>query len=152
MRAKFVNETQDFERGKNPKDALKIGHWGIKRALLNQDPVEADTMEGDAQRDWWERGPISVPIITPRILSFTDFIGFDDDYYLENETPDWVDPDEFHSGFTLIGPQKKEPNTNGWGTFIWQKGKLYDGTIVYHYIDGMGSGYITRKDWLKRDK
>ena len=151
MRAKFV-------RGQDPKDAMQIGHWGIKRALVNQSPVKVDTMEGDAQRDWWENGGIP-PTFKHAMgyrdddpLSFTDFIGFDDDYYLENETPDWVDPDEFHSGFTLIGPQKKEPNTNGWGTFIWQKGKLYDGTIVYHYQDGMGSGYITRKDWLKRDK
>lgn len=151
MRAKTVN----FKRGRDPKDALQIGHWGIKRALLDQPPIKADTMEGDASRSWWETGGIP-PQFKEEMgydkndpLSFTDFVGFDEDWYTENELPDWVDPEEFQEDFNPIGPKKSAPNTNGWGLFQYQRGKLPDGTIVYHYIDGMGSGYITRKDWLK---
>jgi len=158
MKAKKVFENIEFERGKDPKDALQIGHWSIKRALLDQPEAKVDTMEGDAQRDWWENGGIpeefkyELEYNESDPLSFTDFVGFDEDWYVENELPDWVDKDRFLNGFTPIERKRSRPNTNGWGTFQWQRGKLLDGTVVYHYIDGMGSGFITRKEWLKPNK
>ena len=155
MKAQFVNENIKFERGKDPKDAMGIGHWDIKRALLSQKPTKVDTIEGDAARDWWESGGIpkefkkEIGYNRKDPLSFTDFIGFDDDYYLESEAPDWVDYDEFHAGFTPTGPRNKIRNENGHGTFSWQRGELYDGSRVYHYQDAMHSGYLSKKEWLK---
>jgi hypothetical protein len=154
MRAQFVNENIRFERGQDPKDSMEIGHWSIKRALLDQPPLIPGTMEADAAKEWWKKGGIP-PGFKKEIgysENWEDFISFDEDYYLENEVPEWVDYDEFHGEFHPIGPRKNEPNTRGRGLFQWQRGKLPDGTIVYHYQDGMGSGYIARRDQIKGDK
>lgn len=154
MKAQFVNENISFERGQDPKDALQIGEWGIKRALLNQEPYPVGSLEYDAQKDWWKNG--GIPEEFKKEIGYSgdpnEYVGFDDDYYLETEVPEWVDPDEFHGNFTPIGGRKKVRNENGWGIFQWQKGQLPDGTVVYHYVDGMSSGYITRREWLKGDK
>ena len=155
MKAQKIFENIEFERGRDPKDAMQIGHWGIKRALLDQPPVTADSDMGDAMRNWWENGGIpeefkeEMDYNDSDPLAFTDFVGFDDDYYLETEAPDWVDYDDFHSDFMPTARRKNKPNTNGWGRFDWQFGELPDGTKVIKYMDGMNSGYLTKKEWLK---
>ena len=158
MKAQFVYEKLGFERGQDPKDAMQLGHWGIKKALLAQPQSKVDTMEGDNEREWWETGGIptqfkeEIGYNDSDPLAFTDFVGFDEDYYMEEELPEWVDQDEFLGEFKPTGPKKAMPNTRGWGTFQYQRGGLPDGSIVYHYVDGMGSGFLTRRDWLKSDK
>ena len=156
MRAKKVYESISFERGKDPFDALELGRHGIKRALLSKGFPKVDTLEGDTMRGWFDIGglpdefleDIEYNIKDP--LSFTDYASFDEDYYINNELPDDEDPEEFLKEFKPIGSSKSRPNKNRWGVFKWQEGVLYDGTKVFHYMDGMNSGFITKKDWIKK--
>lgn len=155
MRAKKVFETAKFQRGGDIYDTLGIGHHGIKKAILSQGFPEVDSMEGDSSREWFQKGGLP-PDFLEEIeyspsdpLAFTDYAGFDEDWYIENELPDHVDPEEFLAEFQPVGPKKRQANTNKWGTFIWQEGRLPDGTRVYHYQDGMNSGFLSKKEWLK---
>jgi len=158
MRAKKVFENTQFQRGQDPYDALNIGHFGIKRALLSQGFPKVDSMEGDAQRDWFKNGGCpddfleEIEYNSSDPLAFTDYAGFDEDYYIENELPEEIDSDEFLAEFEPVGSKRRQANKNKWGTFEWQEGRLPDGTRVYRYVDGMNSGFIAHKDWLKKDK
>ena len=151
MRAKTVN----FDRSGTPYEKLGIGHYGIKRALLSQPKAEVDTIEGDASRDWFEKGGLpdefkeEIDYSDGDPLAFTDYIGFDEDYFIENELPEHIDSDEFLGEFKPTGSKKNSRNKNGWGTFQWQWGILPDGTKLVHYIDGLNSGFLAHKDWLK---
>ena len=151
MKAQFVNENIKFERGQDPKYSMGLGDWTIKRALLDQSSFQVGSMEYDAQKDWWDNG--GIPKAFKNEIGYSgdpgDFVGFDEDYYIENELPEFVDEEEFYSDFKPVESKKSKPNTNNWGLFQWQKGNLPDGTIVYHYVDGMGSGFLTRRDWIK---
>ena len=151
MRAQFVNENIRFERGQDPKYSMGIGDWSIKRALLDQNEVHPGDVEYDAQRDWWTNGGIPREFLTEVGYQGdpSEFIGFDEDYYMESELPEEIDADEFMEDFSPVESKKSRPNTNGWGTFQWLKGELPDGSVIYHYVDGMGSGFIARKDQLK---
>jgi hypothetical protein len=155
MRAKKVFETANFKRGGDIYDTLGIGHHGIKKAILLQGFPEVDSMEGDSSREWFQNGGIP-PDFLEEIeynpsdpLSFTDYAGFDEDWYIENELSEHVDSEEFLAEFQPVGPKKRQANTNKWGTFIWQEGRLPDGTRVYHYQDGMNSGFLSKREWLK---
>jgi len=155
MRAKKVFETAKFQRGGDIYDTLGIGHHGIKKAILSQGFPEVDSMEGDSSREWFQKGGLP-PDFLEEIeynpsdpLAFTDYAGFDEDWYIENELPEHVDSEEFLAEFQPVGPKKRQANTNKWGTFIWQEGKLPDGTRVFHYQDGMASGFLSKKEWLK---
>ncbi len=149
MRAKFVNENINFNREGTPFEKLGIGHHGIKKALLSS-PIIVDTMEGDATREWFEKNyfpeefmeALDYNISDP--LAFTDYYAFDEDYYLENEVGEEVDYDEFQADFKPTGEKRNFPKS-----FQFQEGVLPDGTKVIHYIDGLGSGYMAKKDWLK---
>jgi len=155
MRAKSVFEKLKFERGGDIYDKIGIGHHGIKKALLSQGFPKADSMEGDAQRNWFENGGIPFEFLeeidynSEDPLAFTDYATFDEDWYIEQELPEHVDPEEFLGEFTPLSSKMRMPNRNKWGMFQWQKGKLPDGTKVYHYEDGMNSGFLVKKDWLK---
>ena len=144
MRAQTVN----FNREGTPYDKLRIGHHGIKRALL-ANPVIADSMGGDAMRDWLngylpEKFIEAIDYDQSDPLAFTDYLAFDEDWYLENEVGEEVDYDEFQEDFKPSGLTKSFGNG-----FSFQNGNLPDGSKVIHYIDGLGSGYIAKKDWLK---
>jgi len=156
MRAKRVFENVKFQREGDIYDTLGIGHHGIKKAILSQGFPKVDTMEGDASRDWFKNGGIPAEFLEEidynpaDPLAFTDYAGFDEDWYIENKLPDHVDPEEFLAEFQPTGPKRQMSNTNKWGAFQWQEGRLPDGTRIYHYVDGMNSGFIVRKDWLKK--
>jgi len=150
MRAKTV----DFNREGTPFEKLGIGHHGIKRALL-KNPVILDSIEGDGLRDWMNNLPEKLKEVLEYEedpLAFTDYYGFDEDYYLENEAPE-VDYDEFHLDFNPIESKKSVQRDREEGmhrtSVQYQIGKLPDGSKVIHYWDGMGSGYIAKKDWLR---
>jgi len=153
MRAKTVNENIEFKREGTPYEKMGIGHHGIKRALLNN-PIKADSMEGDAMRDWlprvsdfWE----AIDYNPDDPLSFTDYYSFDEDYYLEEIAPEETDYDKFQEDFKATEKRitlKRNPIKQV-GSFSYQKGVLPDGSKVIHYIDGLGSGYIAKKEWLK---
>lgn len=148
MRAQTVSENLNFNREGTPYEKLGIGHHGIKKALV-ANPITVDSMEGDAMRDWLngylpEEFLKELDYDQSDPLAFTDYLAFDEDWYLENEVGDEVDYDEFQADFKSSNPRK----TFGKG-FGYQKGSLPDGTKVLHYIDGLGSGYIAKKDWLK---
>jgi hypothetical protein len=150
MRAKTIN----FNREGTPYEKLGIGRHGIKRALLNN-PTVLDSPQADGLRDWINNLPeeiqevLNYDPIDP--LAFTDYLGFDEDYYLENEAPE-VDYDEFHADFSPT--QSKKSATRNIDKSMhrtsvqYQIGKLPDGSKVMHYSDGMGSGYIAHKKWL----
>jgi hypothetical protein len=145
MRAQTVN----FNREGTPYDKLGIGHHGIKRALLNS-PIVVDSMEGDSMIEWIQNSYMPKEFLEDLEynqsdpLAFTDYLVFDEDWYLENEVGEEVDYDEFQADFKPSGQRK----SFGKG-FSYQKGNLPDGSKVIHYIDGLGSGYIAHKDWLK---
>ena len=147
MRAKLVEESIKFKREGTPYEKLNIGHHGIKRALLNN-PIKADSMEGDAMRYGLEKDPLeflkAIDFNYSDPLAFTDYYSFDEDWYLENEAPPEVDYDEFQADFKPTGD--KYNFSRG---FQYQEGILPDGSKVIHYIDGLGSGYIAKKEWLK---
>lgn len=155
MRAKKVFETAKFQRGGDIYDTLGIGHHGIKKAILSQGFPEVNSMEGDSQRDWLEKGGLPLEFLedieydSKDPLAFTNYAGFDEDWYIENELPDHVDPDEFLDEFEPVGIKRSMSNTNKWGLFKWQEGRLPDGTKIYHYEDGMNSGFLVKKEWLK---
>lgn len=144
MRAQNVN----FNREGTPFEKLGIGRHGIKRALLDN-PIKLDTMEGDGMRDWLN-GSLpedfleTIEYNQSDPLSFTDYLIFDVDYYLENEAPEEVDYDEFRNDFTPTGKRINFPKG-----FQYQEGVLPDGSKVIYFIDGLGSGYMARKEWLK---
>jgi len=160
MRAKKVYENISFERGQDPYDALQIGRHGIKRALISQGLPKVDSMEGDGMREWLKDLPDEIQEVLDYNpsdpLAFTDYYGFDEDYYIENELPDDVDIDEFQDDFSPIGPKKTVARGSGRSlhrtTVTYQIGRLPDGSKVIRYLDGMGSGYIAHKDWLKKNK
>jgi len=158
MRAKKVFESISFERGQDPYDALQIGHFGIKRALLSQGQPKVDSMEGDSMREWLQGLPEELHEVLDYDpydpLAFTDYYGFDEDWYIENELPEEVDPEEFQADFSPEGSKKTlQRNLSQHRTSVtYQIGRLPDGSKVVHYIDGMGSGYIAHKDWLKKNK
>lgn len=152
MKAQFVNENIRFERGKDPKTAMGIGDWSIKRALIDQSIVhQPGSLEYDASKEWWSEG--GIPEEFQKEIGYSgdpnDIIGFDEEWYMENVLPEEIDADEFLYDFTPKGRKQSKPNSNNWGTFQWQRGTLPDGTIVYHYSDGLGSGFLTRREWLK---
>jgi hypothetical protein len=158
MRAKRVFENTEFRRDGNAYDKLGIGHHGIKKAILSQGFPEIDSMEGDSSREWFQNGGLPEEFLEEidynpsDPLAFTDYTGFDEDWYIENELPDHVDPEEFLEEFKSIGQIKKVSNRNAWGAFQWQEGRLPDGTRIYRYVDGMNSGFLVKKDWLKKNK
>jgi len=151
MKAQFVNENIRFERGQDPKRTMGIGDWSIKRALLDQKDLQPGSMEYDAQKDWWDNG--GIPDEFKKEIGYSgdpnEIVGFDLDYYVENELPESIDYDDFKNTFTDLDIVKRLPNKNGWETFIWRKGKLDDGSPAYYYVDGMGTGFLSRKEWLK---
>ena len=141
MRAKTVN----FDRDASPYEKLGLGRHTIKKALL-QHPITADSMEGDAMRDWFRESPEIwswLDYNTGDPLAFTDYYSFDEDWHLENEAPESTDYDKFQEDFKSGGRGIKA------GRITLDIGKLPDGSKVIHYIDGLGSGYIAKKDWLK---
>ena len=149
MRAQTVN----FERTGTPYEKLGIGRHSIRRALLNN-PTTVDSMHGDWTRGWFENDlpeafleDLEYEHSDP--LAFTDYYSFDDDYYLETEIPDQEDYDDFYSDFKGTGPVISLPRKSGGGVVYWQPGVLPDGSKVIKYSDGMSSGYIAKKDWLK---
>ena len=143
MRAQTVN----YNREGSPYDKLGIGRHGIRHALLSSS-AKIDSQEADGQRRWLEE---SHPDIQELLefnpddpLAFTDYYGFDDDWYLEEIAPEWVDYDEFHNDWYYTGP-------DAWGKHgaHFKMGKLQDGSKVAYYQEGLGSGYIAKKEWLK---
>jgi hypothetical protein len=152
MRAKTVN----FDRSGDPLTKMGIGHFGIKRALLDN-PVILDSPYGDAAREWMNELPVEIQEALDYNpsdpLAFTDYFGFDEDYYLENEVPESVDTDEFQAEFRSISRkktvQRSAVKSMHRTSVQYEIGKLPDGSKVIRYVDGMGSGYIAKKDWLK---
>ena len=155
MIALKIYEVQKFEREGTPFEKLKIGHRGIKRALLDN-PTIVDSYVGDANREWINNIPREMQkdldYNPSDPLAFSDYYSFADDYYLENEAPEDIDSEEFHADFKPTSIMKTVKRTKGTSihTYIhYQIGKLPDGSKVIKYLDGMGSGYIAKKDWLK---
>jgi hypothetical protein len=149
MRALRIFEKLDFKRGQDPKRAMKIGHKGILKALLDNPPPEVDSFEFDATRDWMNGLSNEIKELIEYSdkdpLAVRDYYGFDEDSYIESIEDESIDHDSLDRDFKSLGIIAKGKNEAKFSL-----GKLPDGTKVAKYWDGMGSGYIAHKNWIKR--
>ncbi len=135
------NEEVRFERGKDPKEAMGLG-LQLKRALY-KNPVE---IEHDQYRYWLENEPVLAKALEydkDDPLAFTDFYGFDADWYSEEAD---IEQDVWEREFKATGPKIMATRSGGISV---QPGELLDGSKVIYYWGGLVDGWMSRKDWLR---
>jgi hypothetical protein len=153
MIVKIVRESLNFKKGGDPYDTLQIGKFGLRRALLSQEIPKEDITGQYPMKLWMDKLParfrIDLEYDRNSPDDFKNYTGLDEDYYLENELPEGVNEDEFRNEWKPSSP-KKTDNSKGF-PIIWGEGKINGGFKVIKYEYGMGSGYLAKREWLKKD-
>lgn len=142
----IVRESINFQRGIDPKHAMGIGHSGIMKAFIK-------TMN-DSNEDYneWQKEWLDVQGHDVHVLlgyngnNIKDIIGFDEDSYIDDaqQNGEEIDYDEFQNEWIQDYGQDKIQGLNS----SWYIGQV-DGYQVIRYLDGMGSGYVMNRNWLK---
>jgi hypothetical protein len=136
----------NFERGRDPKEAMEIGIAGraLYKAMLKS-YSERNPMYIDDMGDWIKNNynlALSLEYDEDKDNPIDDFIEVEEDYFLEeNSEYDYTDFDE---GFEQTG--NTDRGINGLSV---TRGKIAGTNIpIFRYSSSGVSGYITRKNWF----
>lgn len=139
MKANKVFETINFERGQDPKEAMRIGkyrHSKLRRILVK----DGVSVEPEWESEWIDENPLLKEKLE---LKETDVIySIELDSYCEERN---IDREELEMEFTAkysFPPVKP-------GEVRVKIGVIPDGSKVIYYSGGNVDGFITKKDWLR---
>jgi hypothetical protein len=144
MIAKKVFETLDFERGQDPKEAMRLGkhrHSNLRKAILTGSVDFPDQFE-----DWLNENPLIKEKLDYRKkdkygMTITYYV-IELDNYCEDRNVDREDLESEYVPQFSFSPVKP-------GECRVTIGTIADGSKVMYYQGGNIDGFITRKDWLR---
>ena len=150
MKAQFISENLNFERGQKPYDSMGIGKYRdqLIKTALRTNPHSA---EDDWSREWLEsklNTNLAEELEHNKYdpLSHTDISSFELDYWIEIHPSPEIDIDDFMAEFMPVG-NRRRPSVSG-GLNL-QPGILPDGSKVIYFEGGLTSGFAARNEWLK---
>ena len=97
MKAQFVYENMDFERGKDPKEAMGIGAYA--------NPLEIVSME----EEMWEEGRVMSMDDVEKVEQNTWMNPLDDDGEIRHILSNWEDEIDSFYGFWVIEDEGDDP-------------------------------------------
>jgi hypothetical protein len=147
MIAKKVFENIEFQRGLDPKKALRVGKFRspLFQALIN--PI--NEVNGDGFYQWMTDNPKLAKALEfdTNPLPLDNYLTFDLDWYCEENNIDREEliKDFDYSSNYIINPAISKP-----GEVSPRIGKLksFPNSKIIYYFGGNIDGFITRKDWL----
>lgn len=145
MIAKKVLESINFERGQEPREAMKIGRY--RNSELRKALVKGGTIDmPDMFQEWIYENPLLKEKLEyskrDKFGTLITYYCIELDYYCEERD---IDREDLEAEFT---PEYSFPAVKP-GEVRVKIGTMIEGSKVIYYQGGNVDGFITRKDWLR---